>query len=204
MIEIRPSPRLLKKIYLLPFLLFINSCIHYGKIEQGYNTGFSLSDEPQPNILFTGLNALASNDSKSLLQLTRQHFGKCDIQVIDLHSPLLNEDFLKAGFPTPNRDIDDDTFMNRMKMTYGITHLFLIRTYDPEIDWPLQIRDLEYKSAIFLEIYSLAKEKVVVKQLLTSRTIRSPYPILGSKSPYKGTIYTSYVNGLRKFTKPCR
>lgn len=139
-----------------------------------------------------------------MLAATERIFKDCDIKVVNQFGPKLDEDFQKAGFPVTERDIDSDIFIDRMKMVYGITHIIMARSYNPETDWHIQVRNIENKSPLFLEVYDLSQEKIVSGMLLTSRTIRSPFPVLGVKNESKGTLYISYNNGLRKIISSCR
>lgn len=187
------------KALLILFAFVFTSCAHYGKVERQFNANPTLPATSV--ILFNGFDQLPDID---MLSSAQQIFGQCGIKVINQFDPYIDEAFQKAGFIVTEKDIDSDLFIDRMKSVFGVTHILMTRSYNPETDWHIQIRNIENKSPLFMELYDLSQEKVTSEMLLSSRTVRSPFPILGFKGTSKGTYLTSFNNGLRKLTKTCR
>lgn len=185
-------------LFALPAL---TSCIHTAKVSQQFNAGGSLT--PTDVVLFTGFNEQDSRTSKFMLTDTRRRLSKCGIEVIYLHDPGLNYEFMKAGFKATDAHVNNDDFIHQLRKVFKVSHIISVGSMEAYQGSSMPVNDTEIfnePSGVVFEVYSLKTETIVSSMKVTGKTwqVRRGGEI---DSESQGSIHVNYNKALKTLLK---
>lgn len=181
--------------------LMLSSCFHTSKINNLYNYGAQLTSNDV--VLFTGYENKDSRVSKMMLKDMNDLLGKCGIETKYLYDPLLNREFLKAGFTIAEAHVDNEQFIYQMKQLYGISHIFSVghvSEYEGDLMNVSREDAIYEQSGLVFEVYSLAEEKVVSSMQITGSSFMLT-PSGMETDNEAGSIFKNYRKGIKKLLK---
>lgn len=192
---------LLKMALVLVLFLSLSSCFHTARVTQQFNAGSSLKNTDV--VLFTGYNGQDSRTAQNMLSDTKRRLSKCGIEVVYMHDPGLNYEFLKAGFKATEANVDNDDFIRPLREVFGVSHIFSIGSLERYNGSTMDVEQAEIlteDSGVVFEVYSLDTETNVASMKVMGKTWWVSGKGEIEKEP-EGSVHVNYNKALKTLMK---